>query len=92
MSPLLSSAYCKKNSFLEGINNAIELCAGSPDNDGNGLSDAGGDFCRFDEGWLIRAVPKNGERAFKTNDFQLNFKTNPFQTKFKRKQFNSNLF
>ena len=50
MSPVSSSAYCKKNSVLEGINNAVELCAGSPDNDGNGLSDAGGDFCRFDEG------------------------------------------
>ena len=52
MSSVLSSAYCKANSVLEGINYAVELCAGSPDNDGNGLSDAGGDFCRFDEGLL----------------------------------------
>ena len=49
----------KDKTNLSGIDNGVEVCAGAPDSDGNGLSDAGGDFCRFDEGGPLVCVENN---------------------------------
>ena len=53
---IMSDAYCMANSGSINVN-SDELCAGLPDCDGNGLTDAGKDSCQGDSGGpLICAV------------------------------------
>merc|ERR1711962_1172736 len=46
---LFSADYCAANTMYEHIEND-EICAGLPDSDGNGYTDAGKDSCQGDSG------------------------------------------
>ena len=46
---IFSNDYCNANSNAMSIS-ADEMCAGLPDQDGNGLVDAGADSCQGDSG------------------------------------------
>ena len=48
--------YCKDKSNYDNVDAALELCAGVPDGDGNGLTDGGKGFCPGDEGGPLICV------------------------------------
>ena len=56
---LFSNEYCNehaKNNFKGATVPGLEICAGTPDNDGNGLIDPGKDSCQGDSGGPLTCV------------------------------------
>lgn len=53
---LFSEEYCTENTWTTGIEHDVEICAGTPDKDQNGLIDAGKDGCQGDSGGPLTCV------------------------------------